>query len=206
MNTRSNGHDVPEFLISRARAGDRSALGSLLEQYRNYLSLLARSQLGATLQALMHPSDLVQETFLEAQRDFRNFKGSSEGEILTWLRRILARNLADQVKRNQAARRDSRRMESLEALLERSGQAMHEVLAAGITSPSEQASRREQAVLLADALSSLPADYREVIVLRHIDRLKFEEIAARMGRSPGAVRKLWTRALIRLRSLLEESP
>lgn len=190
-------------LLELARAGNATALGQLLELYRNYLRLLARSLIGARLNVRLDPSDLVQETFLEAHRDFRQFAGRTEGQLLAWLRQVLIRNLADQVKRHQAQGRNLQRQESLEALLERSSLSVHEALAAHAPSPSAQVSLREQAVLVADALAHLPTDYREVIVLRHVERLKFEEIAQRLKRSCGAVRMLWVRALEKLHRELE---
>ncbi len=198
--------EFPEALLRRARSGDQAALGQLLELYRNYLRLQARALIGSALRRRLDPSDVVQETFLEAARDFGNFAGGTEGELVAWLRQMLVRNLADQARRHQAQRRDVRRVESLEAMLERSSQQVQDALATGLSSPSAQARRREQAVVLADALATLPPDYREVIVLRHLERLKFDEIAARMGRSPGAARMLWTRALERLQRTLEEGP
>ncbi|MBI4607275.1 MAG: sigma-70 family RNA polymerase sigma factor [Planctomycetes bacterium] len=204
MRPSSNGRSTPESLLAQARAGDAEALGRLLEHYRSYLALLARSQTGAALRLHVGPSDLVQDTLLEAHRDFRQFAGASEQELAVWLRRILVRNIADEAKKQQAHRRRWDREESLEAMLERSSAAVHEALASAVSSPSDQASQRELAVLLADALSHLPEDYREVIVMRHLDHRKFEEIAVCMGRSPGAVRKLWTRALVKLREVMEE--
>jgi RNA polymerase sigma-70 factor (ECF subfamily) len=194
---------TPEELLERARAGDVEAFGHLLAQYRNYARLLARTLIGTTLRLQLDPSDLVQETFLEAHRDFPRFEGATERELLAWLRRILARNLADQARRQKAGLRDYRRQESLEAILERSNARMQQALVATASSPSAAASRRERAVLLADALADLPPDYREVIILRNLERLRFDEVAARMGRSPGAVRMLWTRALERLSGALE---
>jgi RNA polymerase sigma-70 factor, ECF subfamily len=190
-------NDVPELLLEQARGGDLAARGRLLELYRNYLRLLARTQMGPVLRGRLEPSDLVQEALLEAHRDFRRFAGLSEKELLVWLRRILVRNLMDQAKHHQAQVRDCQRQQSLEAMLEVSSNALGRALAGG-SSPSTQASRREQAVLLADALERLPEDYREVIVLRNVQHLKFDEIAARMGRSTGAVTMLWARALERL--------
>jgi RNA polymerase sigma-70 factor (ECF subfamily) len=64
--------------------------------------------------------------------------------------------------------------------------------------------QREQGVLLAEALARLPADYREVVVLRHLEELEFPEVARRMGRSVGSVKKLWVRALGSLRRLLRD--
>src|SRR5262249_51856132 len=150
------------------------------------------------LQARLDASDLVQETFLKAYREFANFLGSGEPELVAWLRQILIRTVADQVKRHRAKARDFRRQEPLEALLDRSSLAIQERLAAPLSSPSTHAIRREQAVLLADALETLPADYREVFVLRILEHVPVEEIAARMGRSVNAVRKLWTRAMLAL--------
>jgi RNA polymerase sigma-70 factor (ECF subfamily) len=190
--------EAPEVLLARARAGDATTLGRLLASYRNYLRLLADMQMGPTLRSRVDPSDLVQEALLEAHRDFGHFSGGSEPELLAWLRRILARNLLDQARRHQAQVRDPRRETSLEALMEESGSGLVAVLAARDPSPSAQASRREQAVLLADALERLAPDYREVIVLRSLQDLPFEEVAQRMGRKPGAVRMLWARALEKL--------
>ena len=194
---------TPEELMERARAGDLDAFGQLLAQYRNYTRLLARTLIGTNLRLQLDPSDLVQETFLEAHRDFPRFEGSTERELLAWLRRILARNLADQARHQKAGMRDYRRQESLERVLERTGHRVQQALLATASSPSAAAARREQAVLLADALAGLPPDYREVIILRNLERLRFEEVAARMGRSPGAVRMLWTRALERLSTAME---
>jgi RNA polymerase sigma-70 factor (ECF subfamily) len=203
MSSQAKTNELPEELLERAQAGDLEAQGRLLDLYRNYLRILARTQIDTALRVRLDPSDLVQETLLEALRDFRQFAGSTERELLAWLRKILVRNLADQVKHHKAQARNWHRQESLEALLDRSSQAVQEALAKGISTPSAQASRREQAVLLADALARLSPDYREVIVLRNLEHLKFEEIAARMGRSAGAVRMLWTRALERFSRVME---
>jgi RNA polymerase sigma-70 factor (ECF subfamily) len=191
-------------LVRLARGGDDTALGQLLELYRDYLRLVARSLIGPALRTRVAPSDLVQETFLEAHRDFGQFEGASECDLLAWLRKILVRNLTDQARRHRSMGRDLRREESLEALMERSDRPLQWALASTTSPPSEQASRREQDVLLADALARLPADYREVILLRNMDRLPFQEVAAKMRRSSGAVRMLWVRALERLNRELEE--
>jgi RNA polymerase sigma-70 factor (ECF subfamily) len=206
MKPLSQNAEFPQALLQRARGGDQAALGQLLELYRNYLRLQARTLIGSALRVRLGPSDLVQETFLEAARDFGCFGGNSEGELVAWLRQVLVRNLADQVRRHHSQKRNARRDESLEALLDRSSQEVQGALVTGISTPSAQARRREQAVVLADALAALPPDYREVIVLRHLDRLKFDDIATRMGRSSGAVRMLWTRALERLQRILEDQP
>jgi RNA polymerase sigma-70 factor (ECF subfamily) len=196
---------ILESLLSRAREGDQTSLGRLLELYRNYLRLVARSLIKPPLQVQLDASDLVQETFLKAHREFRHFDGGSERELVAWLRTILVRTLANQAKHHRTQGRDHRRKVSLDVLLDRSSVAIQQQLADSIGSPSAHAVRREQAVLLADALARLPADYREVFILRNLDQIPVEEIAARMGRSPNAIRKLWGRAMVALKLALEAS-
>jgi RNA polymerase sigma-70 factor (ECF subfamily) len=192
-----------DTLLVEARAGDQAALGRLFELYRNYLRLLARSLIHQPLQVRMDASDVVQETFLKAHREFRQFVGSDERELVAWLRQILVRTLSNQVKHHLAQGRDQRRQESLDVLLDRSSVAIQEQLADSVASPSAHAAGREQAVLLADALSRLPADYREVFILRNLEQVPVDEIAARMDRSSNAVRKLWRRAMAALKQALE---
>jgi len=198
--------ETPELLLDRARVGGETDRGRLLELYRNYLRLIARTLVGRDLQARLDPSDLVQETFLKAHREFASFAGTGEPELMAWLRQILVRNLADEARRHRAAVRDHRRERSLEEKLDRSGLEVQRALAAHAASPSSVAARRERAVLLADAVACLPEDYREVFVLRALEHVPVEEIAARLGRSPGAVRMLWARAILRLHGALGESP
>jgi RNA polymerase sigma-70 factor (ECF subfamily) len=195
--------EEPDTLLQQARAGDGAALGRLLEQYRRYLTLLARVQIGQRLQGKVDAADLVQETFLEAHRNFDRFRGGTEGELIAWLRQILAARLADLLRRYLGTQgRDVRLEREIEDAFCRSSAALDRGLVAAQPSPSQLASRREQAVLLADALDQLPDDYREVLVLRHLEGLTFPEVAARMGRSLDSVEKLWMRGLARLRQLL----
>jgi RNA polymerase sigma-70 factor (ECF subfamily) len=193
----------PVELLQAARAGDRPALGRLLELYRNYLRLLARLQVGRRLQGKADPSDLVQEAFLAAQRTFAEFRGSTEAELVDWLRQILASKLVDLARRYLGTRRRDVRLErQLADDLNDSSRALGESLLATGSSPSERAVRRERAVLLADTIKSLPADYGEVIILRHLEGLPLAEVAARMGRSVDSVKKLWVRGIARLRANL----
>jgi RNA polymerase sigma-70 factor (ECF subfamily) len=195
----------PEQLLVMARAGEPHALGQLLELYRRYLSLLARLQIGRRLQGKVDADDLVQETFLQAHRNWERFRGTTEKELLAWLRRILAARLADLIRHYLGSqRRDVRLERDLEAELEQSSENLKGGLMAKQDSPSKQASQREQGVLLANALSLLPEDYREVLILRHLVGLTFPEVAQRMERTLDAVKSLWTRALERLRRTMKE--
>jgi RNA polymerase sigma-70 factor (ECF subfamily) len=193
----------PEQLIAMARTGDGQALGRLLELYRNYLTLLARLQISRRLQSKVDATDLVQETFLKAHRRFGQFRGNGERELIGWLRQILLLNVANLVRHYYGTQGRNVRLEcDLADEWDRSSQAWDGGLVAKQSSPSQRAVRREEAVLLADALAKLPADYAELIVLRHLQGLPFAEVARRMGRSLDSVEKLWVRALARLRRLL----
>jgi RNA polymerase sigma-70 factor, ECF subfamily len=197
--------EEPQRLLSEARDGDAAKLGRLLEVYRRYLALLARMQIGQHLQGKVDASDIIQETFLEAHRNFAGFRGNSEGEFICWLRRILAGKLADVVRRFIGTQgRDVRLEREIDHALDRSSVLLGQGLISPQASPSQQAAHREQAVLLADALQKLPADYREVLVLRHLEGMTFPDVAKRMGRTQDSVEKLWMRGLVKLRQAFGE--
>ena len=190
-------------LLLEARAGDAGRLGELLECYRRYLGILARVQLGQRLQGKLDAEDLVQDVFLEAHRHFPQFAGTTEGQFLAWLRQILAATLANLIRRYVGTQgRDIRLERELANELAHSSRVLDGALVAQVSSPSQAASKREQGVLLADALTELPEDYREVVLLRNLHGLSFPEVAERMGRTVDSVEKLWLRALIRLRQKL----
>jgi RNA polymerase sigma-70 factor (ECF subfamily) len=196
---------VPQELLTEARGGDAAKLGDLLEVYRRYLALLARLQIGQHLQGKADASDIVQETFLEAHRNFPAFRGTSEGEFLGWLRKILAGKLADLVRRYIGTQgRDVRLEREIDQGLDRSSIMLGQGLISPGQSPSQQVAHREQAVLLADALQKLQPDYREVLVLRHLEGMTFPDVAKRMGRSLDSVEKLWMRGLVKLRQVFGE--
>ncbi len=189
--------------MREAKAGDAATLGRLLELHRRYLCLLAPKQIGQTLQGKADASHLVQETFLDAHRNFAGFRGGTEAEFVVWLRQILAANLADLLRHYLGTQgRDVRLEREIREAIDQSSVLLDRALAAPQSSPSQQAERREQGVLLADALDQLPEDYREVLVLRHLEGLAFPEVARRMGRSVDSVEKLWMRGLARLRQIM----
>lgn len=170
----------------------------LLECYRNYLKFLVHLQFHDALRVKVDPSDLTQDTFVNACGDFGGFRGNFEPELIAWLRRTLVHNLADVVKHHQAGRRRLDRQQSLEAMLERSSIAARNALARDFSTPSARASRREQGVILADGMGRLAENYREVLELRHLEHLEFKEIAARLENLSGAVRMIWARAIQKL--------
>jgi RNA polymerase sigma-70 factor (ECF subfamily) len=194
---------TPELLLLRAKAGDTDAWGSLLEFYQPYLRLVARSIVRKHVHFQIDLSDVVQETNLKACRALSQFQGSDEPELVAWLRQILTNLVLNQLKKQE---RPGRRPESLDALLERASQEAHWALAAPGSTPSAGASRREQAVLTANALESLPADYQQVLVMHYLEKVPHKEIGQRMGRSESASRMLLMRAARELEKQLREQP
>ena len=162
MNSQAQGEI--DKLFASARAGSTSCLGRLLTLYSNYLKLLIAAQLDDRLRVRVSPSDIVQETFFEAHRDFHQFRGQSTGEFVAWLRKILVNNMLHVVEQHLLAeKRDVRREISLEQIgrrLEQSTARLESLLAEPGDSPSGHAQRNEQEIMLADALAELPGDYR----------------------------------------------
>ena len=203
--TVSDPNDEVERQIPLARAGSADAMGIALEHFRGYLLAIANRQLDPVLRVKGGASDIVQETFLEAQRDFGRFQGTSEAELLAWLRRLLLNNLANFARRYQGT--DKRRAEREVALKTgTSSDAGPAQIADQNLSPSGEAIAREQGAAIEQALARLPEDHRRVILLRNLERLPFEEIGKQMGRSAEAVRRLWSRAIERVQHELEGTP
>jgi RNA polymerase sigma-70 factor (ECF subfamily) len=199
--------DAPE-LIARVRRGDPTARDQLFGHYRQYLAVLAQAQIGRHLRGKCDASDLVQQTLLEAHRDFSQFTGSREPELLAWLRQILAHNLFNETRRFAAGQRNVARevsLDQLRARLDQSSLILGNCLAADGPRPSETATEREAAVQMADLLSRLPSDYRTVVLLRVFEGMPAEEVAERMNRTPGAVRMLQLRALTALRAEMDRN-
>jgi RNA polymerase sigma-70 factor (ECF subfamily) len=189
-----------DLWLASARGGASETLGRLLEGCRQYLLLVANENLAPVLQAKVGASDVVQETFLEAQRDFGQFDGRTEKQMLAWLRRILLNNLANLTRRYRDT--DKRQVAREVPLAEAPLGALQAVLVSGGESPSNQALAQEQTEALDCALERLPEDYRRVLLLRHQEGLSFEAIGQRLGRSGEAARKLWVRAVEQLQQIL----
>lgn len=184
-----------------ARAGSSQALGELLESCRNYLLLIANIAVKQGLQAKVGASDLVQETFAEAQRIFDRFEGCSENELRRWLAKILEFKIGNTFKRYAAGRRNVHREVGWRDLF---GEAFAENLPeSNGHSPSSEFRIQEDRERLQAALAALPDDQRAAVRLRVEEGLAFEEIGADLNRSPDAARKLFARAVLRLQHELE---
>jgi RNA polymerase sigma-70 factor (ECF subfamily) len=178
--------------------------GPSLERFRDYLVLLARVQMDARLRARLHPSDVVQQTLLEAHRQRDKLHGRGEEEVAAWLRQLLVHNVADAGRALSRAKRDVGLERSLEAALEQSSVRLQAILAADQSSPSQQAMRNEQWLRVADALARLPQPQREAVVLHYLQGLPLAEVAGQLGRSEASAAGLLYRGLKKLRELLRE--
>jgi RNA polymerase sigma-70 factor (ECF subfamily) len=185
-------------------ARDTEDRGRDLERFRHYLSLLARLQLDTRLQGKVDLSGVVQQTLLEAHQAWNQLERMDRARQAAWLRKALARNLTDEVRKLITAARDVGRERSLEAAVEESSARLEGWLVAEQSSPSEQAERNEQLLRLAQALAQLPEDQRNAVELHHLKGLPLGEVAGRLERSKGAVGKLLYRGLDRLHALLAE--
>ena len=199
---------IPETLLAQARAGDAAALGQLLELYRNYLRLMARSLIGQPLRAPARCLRPGAGDLPEGPPRVRRFLGSTEPELVAWLRQILVRTpgrpgQAPPAPRGATTAARSRWRCCSTARAWRSSRRWPR----RCRRPASTPSRREQAVLLADALEKLPADYREVFLLRNLEHIPFDEIAVADGPIARArCAMLWTRAISKLEPVAGGGP
>ena len=178
--------------------------GRELDRFREYLSLLARLQLDPRLQGKVDLSGVVQQTLLEAYQAWDRFACMSEEEQATWLRRALANNLIDEVRKLSTAARDVKLEQSLELAVEESSVRLEVLLASDQHSPVKRALRNERLLQLAAALAQLPEDQRIAVEMHHLQECPLAAVAGHLGRSKGAVAQLVFRGLNKLRQLLAE--
>lgn len=194
---------VPRF-IEAAKAGSREALGRLLDSYRTYLKRVARREIGRDLRGKIDPSDLVQETLIDAQRDFAQFTSASHSRLQAWLTELLNHNLLDAHRHyRQAGKRQVDREVALDSRLK-----------AELSARADESRRKQERhadqnapqAKLDAAIERLPEAYRTIIDLRHSKRLTFPQIGERLNKTADAARMLYYRAIETLKSLCGEGP
>jgi RNA polymerase sigma-70 factor, ECF subfamily len=195
-----------EFLarLRKARAGDREELGRLLETFRVILTHRYRRLVPAHVRARFSISDVVQQTMIEAWRDFDQFQSDSEEELLRWLQHLLLNNFRNLLRDLcLAAKRDVRR-ETLVGIRQPAGHSPQEPQSPE-PSPLDEVCWREDEQSLRSAIATLPEHYQQAIRGR-IEGLTYDEIGRRIGCSSGAARKLYTRALLWLGQRIHRPP
>jgi RNA polymerase sigma-70 factor (ECF subfamily) len=195
------------FAIARMSAALHATIMSTnstpdLVRYRGYLSALAQIELGQRLRSKVDPSDIVQQSLLEAHQDIRGLQGKTEAELVAWLRTILARNICNTAREYAAQKRDLKRERSLAQQLDESSVRLERFLAGEQTSPSQCAMRNEHIDKLAAALGELPADQRTAVILKHFHGWSLAQISQHMDRSTLAVAGLLKRGLKNLRQAM----
>ncbi len=198
------------FSNSRQSAPDAGAEGSsaaieeLLAVYGDYLRDLASQRLGSKLGGRVSPSDLVQETLLAAWRDFSSFRGMDAPQFSVWLRTILLRKISAAVALHlKSSKRGVQREHQASVKVGSSVVEVTKGLRGREETPSKIVSICEDRQLIERLLENLPEEYRQVIQWRNIEGIQFNEIAARLGKSSGATRLVWLRAIRMLREMHE---
>jgi RNA polymerase sigma-70 factor (ECF subfamily) len=190
-------------LLALAKKGERSALGSLLEHYRPYLLVLAQRYLDPRLQGRLDPADVVQVTFLEAQRDLESFRGEDIASMLAWLRNILRNNIASMHQHHLMTKKRSAHLEAYSKTSTEEGQVeLVDLLPSETTSPSQRAMRDEVAAELAASLMKLPDTQKEALRLRYLEGWSLKRISDHLQKSEMAVAGLLKRGLQGLRQEL----
>lgn len=175
-----------------------------LEDFRHFLMLLARARLGPTHRAKIDPSDVVQQTLLDAHRTLDQFRGSTDAEMAGWLRKMLSCRVTDAFRALGRQKRDAAMERSLDLQMNETCSRLEGWLEAVQTSPSEKVCRNEQLIQLAAAMARLPDSQRAAIELHHLHGLSLRETAEQLGSTGGAVVGLLRRGLVKLRELLAD--
>lgn len=185
-------------------AHDAASRDDDFNRFREYLQLLARTQVHRGLEGKLDLSGVVQKTLFEAYRAVGQLRAQNDEQKGAWLRRMLLNNLADELRRLRAEKRDVARERTIDSAIDQSSSRIEAWLVAEQSSPSHQAMRHELAARVVDALAALPEDQRRVIELHHFGGQTLTEIGEQLGRTKGAVAGLLHRGLAKLRDELKD--
>ena len=193
---------TPNELLEQALQGNLNALGQLLEGQRPALYRLAERQLAGRVAVRVAASDVIQQTFLEAYRDFPQFAGQEERELVAWLSRILDNKVANAIRDHALLQKRNVGRERPMDDSQGGGARLKQGLDAGHSSPSQRLMRGEEAERLEQALTGLPDDQRTAVRLRHLEGWPLADIARHMDRTPAATAGLIKRGMQALRRQL----
>lgn len=196
----SDGPAGFDQLLKNARTGDPLAIGKLLDNHRDYLLLIANQDLDSKLRGKLGSSDVVQESLLTAHQCFERFEGESKPELLAWLKKILSNDL---LQAQRTFKTTQKRQVNRERPIQGNSSIMNPLVDPQVT-PGTHAMVAEESALLHDAIEQLPADYQLVLREHSWHHKGFVEIGEVLGKSPEAIRKIWTRAVLKLQQILEK--
>ena len=193
-------------LVTLAQNGDELALERLCKVYGERVRRIIRLRMGSELRSKLESMDLVQDAFIAALRSLESFTYQNEGDFLRWLSTIAENRLRDNLKKLHADKRDIRKEMSLNNDRQSTQDSfVRQVGPVDSTTPSLIMSKREDLDGLEKALDKLKPEHKEVIVLTKIEGLSSKELSNRLGKAPGAVRMLLSRAMIALADALEDN-
>jgi RNA polymerase sigma-70 factor (ECF subfamily) len=196
MDSDANPDDVNRQLLARARAGDREALGELLENNRDYLRNVADRLLDDRMGRRIDASDVVQQTCLSVHKQIGEFVGQDAAQFAAWLRQIHERNIRNAVR--DQLHTEKRAISREERLPDGDAHAIRQ------TTPSQHVVRREESAKLAKAIGQLVEDEREALHRRYLEGQSVAEIAAAMGLSKDALARLFKRAMKNVKRQLRD--
>jgi RNA polymerase sigma-70 factor, ECF subfamily len=201
--------DESADLLRRAGAGDRAALGALLEGHRKRLRRMVRLRLDPRLQGRVDPSDVLQEAFLQAAQRLAQYLREPKMPFFLWLRFLTGQKLLELRRRHLGVEaRDASREVSLfqGAMPEASSACLAARLMGKVTAPLQAAIRAEMKVRLQEALNRMDPTDREVLALRHFEQLSNIETAEVLGITASGASSRYLRALERLKDIIASMP
>jgi RNA polymerase sigma-70 factor (ECF subfamily) len=182
--------------------GSLSSSGRNLERYRDFLHLLAVAEIAPTLRRRLEPSDVVQQTMLEAFEKRAQFQGTTERQLAEWLRQMLRHNVKDAIRGLRCQKRNIAREQSLASPSSDSPAKRIDRVTACLSTPSQALAATEELLQMSQAIAQLPKDQREAVVLHHLQGRTLAELASHFNRHPSAVAGLLHRGLKRLRATM----
>ena len=189
-------------LFDQAIEGDTTALRTLLTRYGSEARRAIQGKIGSKWRSVLEEDDVMQVTYLEAFLHIDQLIGRNPASFVAWLRRIAENVLRDAIRELERKKRPNPAKRIQTAVTEESYVALVEYVGGTSTTPSRHARRNEASEIIKRAMQQLPADYRDVLQLHHLEGRSVSEVATKMGRSEGAVYMIRARALERLRSFL----
>ena len=193
-----------DYLSARAPGCDVASREELLARLRPQLRQWAEHALNTRFTGRVDASDLTQITLLDVHQKLEQFLGSTQGELLDWVRQALHRNVLDAVRRATAQKRNVHREQSTDQS-SANGPSPRNQLAGDASTPSVQAVRNEECDSLQAALERLLPDQRLAVQLIHLEGHSIAAAAQQLNRSPAATAKLLQRGIAQLRQLLKRS-